>query len=433
MTTSAKNSILAGRNINKDLRYGMDSSSNYLLTLLKHAINGTELENPSKEVDWTAIKKQATGHNIYTIIFPTVRKLPKDYQPAQELMELWERQTMQQGIHQFTSHRKLERIVADSRKQGISLFVVKGVGIAELYPDPLLRVSGDSDLIVEEKDMEPLREVMRQHNFQLDEEACYKYEMTFRSEDGMNIEVHSSLWEEPEGERRSLLESLNLVTKDTVVLKNACGIEVPLLTETEHLAYIIYHMIKHFFISGIGIRHLTDLTLFVSKHMETIDFDRFWDNMKKLGYDKFCYKAFYLSTKYFDMPKELLPPDCREDDSSCEKMLEDIMEAGVFGGSSAVRWKSGRFLRFYYENQNKRAPKSKLSMMVTFLFPKSEELDNQSVDKYKRSRFLPLTWIKRGRYFYQHWKRDKKSCTIRQRVDCASKRMELLRNMDLMR
>jgi hypothetical protein len=142
--------------------------------------------------------------------------------------------------------------------------------------------------------------------------------------------------------------------------------------------------------------------------------------------------VFYLCHEYFDMPKELLPDPCKEDVASCEAMLEDILEAGVFGGSSPVRWKSGRFLRFYYENQNKRAPKSKIYMIITFLFPKQEELDNQTVDKYKKSKFLPLAWIQRGHYFYLHWKRDRKICTIRQRVDCASKRIKLLQDMKLM-
>lgn len=411
----------------------MNENSKYLLKLIQHTITRSMPEPPGQSINWKIVKDLAKDHNILSILYSTVSLLPKEQQPNKEEMNSWKANVLQTGIRNLNINTRLKRLIEECNKNQVNIYIVKGVILADTYPEPLLRVSGDIDIIVDPGQYNEFSKILVRQGFQCQESLSFAYETSFLSQEGIKIEVHCSLWEEPKGSRLSRLESLHLAEKDTIICKEIDGVLMPTLDDTEHIIYIIYHMIKHFSISGIGIRHLMDLDLFVERYKDVIDMDRFWNCMKELGYYEFCCGVFCICHDMFGLSRELLPEYNSQVIDNSKAMLIDVMEAGTFGGGSIVRWKAGRFLRFFYENEDKKMPKTKIALFFTFLFPKNKEMNHQAVDKYKRSDHVFISWLRRCVYLYKHWRKAKRNCSIRKRITCAQKRMKLLRTLNLMK
>lgn len=411
----------------------MDSNSEYLLSLINCAVHGRKAEKPNfPSIDWEKLHNEAAAHNLLAVVYPAVDSLVGECRPPKDFLDLWRAETISLGAAQLNKNLSLSHLLTEAKKRGIKIIVVKGVVLGQLYPDYLLRVSGDADLLIDPKDKEKAEEMMNDLGYELDQEESIDCEQTYHLGEVLTVELHTRLWEETEGKRLELLESIQLVEKESLLFIDACDMQLWTLGYTQHLIYLIYHMVKHFFVCGIGIRHLTDLSLYINTYYNQIDFPTVWKHMDQLGYVSFCENIFGICIRYFDMMQEVLPVTSSEEDTELW-MLKDIIDAGVFGGKTNARWKSGRIMRMYYENEIMVVPKSKLRLLIQFLFPKSEELSNQRIDKVTYSKILPIAWVQRGFFFFKRWKKDSGRCAFHKRIECAAQRILLLRKLNLLK
>jgi hypothetical protein len=431
-----KNTTISNKKKKKNSSLGgcMNYNYEYLLSLVNSAVHGRRAEYPKEiSVDWETIHKEAAAHNLSAVIYPTIESVMGPEKPHKELVNLWEVEAIGLGAIQLNKHLILSHLLAQAKERNIKMVLVKGILLGQLYPDYLLRISGDFDIFIYPKDRKAMGELLEGYGFELDPEQSIDCEETFNYKNILTIELHTRLWEETEGKKLELLESMDLTAEDKLICTSACDMEVWTLGYTQHLIYLIYHIVKHFIVSGIGIRHLTDLTLFINEYYAKIDFDDFWKNMKLLGYDKFSIKLFRLCIQYFEMNYEVLGKEAFEKNNIDEAMLEDIIEAGVFGGRTSERWKSGRIMRTYYENDTKPVPTSRLKIMIGFLLPNAQELSNQRIDKITYSKILPIAWMQRGVFLLNRWKKDKNRCSLWSRIQCSKKRILLLKELNLLK
>ena len=133
----------------------------------------------------------------------------------------------------------------------ITLIPFKGIFLAELYPEPIFRFSSDIDILALEKDIELVRRIIEENGYQLIHDSKQNTVYMFIKQN-LIIEVHTCLWEETYGLRTSILEDF-IVTEINSTLKVTIeGKEIRTLGNLEFLIYMIYHMVKHFSVSGIG-------------------------------------------------------------------------------------------------------------------------------------------------------------------------------------
>lgn len=411
----------------------MELEERVLLQLLNEAIGGKKCILPEDEIDWKNLLIEAKSHNLVGILYPVVASIKSLNRPNKEFMEDWKKNALLYGGSQLSKNMMLSTLLKAGIESNIHLVVVKGIVLADLYPESLLRVSGDADIFVPKDEIEIAREILLKNNFIKNAQKEVDCEETYYHQNGLVIELHSRLWEEKEGRKLQILESLNITKKEQLRKIKIERDEFWTLGITEHLIYLIYHMVKHFFVSGIGLRHLTDVVLYVKKYRDKVDFEYFWNVMEKLEYTEFCVNIFYLCEKYFELDKNIIPDKYKRNKEVEEAMLNDILMAGVFGGKTIERWKSGRILRTYYENEEKKAPKNKFVLLINFLFPKKEEFSHQVVEKQEYSSVIVIAWIQRIVYLLKKWKKDSRKCSMKKRVDCASDRIELLKKINLIK
>lgn len=415
----------------------MNSVYNFLLVLLQCAISKSIVPETDNKADWDTVYNEACAHGIAAIIYSTVERLPEGQKPPPELLSLWKENTLSLAYKQVNMISNLFSVLELAENKGFTPIVIKGPILGELYREPLTRSSGDIDILIDQKDESALLSIFQNYGcLQETVSIDNRHEHTYILNMGIRYEVHRRLWEERiNTPRYKALEDTGITSPDSFIKLQVMGKEIRALGHREHLMYMIYHMVKHFVVNGMGIRLLADITLYYNAYKNEISLDKLWEDIENLGYKSFCESAFSLCIKLFNMDNSIFPDYLNHDESSEKMILKDVWEGGIFGKHTAARELSGRFLRQYYENEEKKLPKNKLMLLLALLLPKSSELD--------RIDFMPLSdnkliaWFQRTIHLFSRWlyrkTRRMNNCSMKERMDCSMQRISMLEKVGLLK
>ena len=105
------------------------------------------------DLDWNDLKEEARQHNCMAIIFPAIKQIQTDYNCIpKDIYEEWEEKVVEMAAAQCIKNYELNYILDCLRQSGIEGIIFKGAVIADTYPEYLLRVSGDADILIKSKD-----------------------------------------------------------------------------------------------------------------------------------------------------------------------------------------------------------------------------------------------------------------------------------------
>ena len=415
----------------------MLADNEYLLKLLSSTINRRPAPLPDFSVNWDLLLNEAIEQNIASIIYSTVAALPPSHGPQSGMLESWKAYTQVIAFKQMAVLTNLTAVLTKSESAGFFPVVVKGPLLSSLYPEPLTRGSTDIDLLIDIKDEPALFDIFRELGcFESGVPADDVHEHTYTMHNNVVYEVHRRLWEERlNSPRHKTLIEMNLTEPEDFIHESLLGINLTALGCYQQFIHLLYHMVRHFVITGMGVRHLTDLTLFYNAHKDDVDTSRLWCDLDKLGYTSFCKIIFAICIKYFDMEPAIYPdyqPVSAEVESG---IMADIWSGGIFGKRTTARELSGRFLRQCYESEDKPLPKSRIGFYFSILFPSASVLDR--IDDKDLSKNKPVAWFQRTAHLISRWRYRKSGklpyCSLKDRMDCAMKRVSLLKQIDLLR
>lgn len=271
-------------------------------------------------------------------------------------------------------------------EKDIKYLVLKGVVIAETYPEPFTRSMGDYDILVHSEDFQLAKETLQALGYNTDIKLNTYKDATFFREKDLNIELHHAILNaELEPYAHAFMNQL---------WDHPIKIETPkgyIMTPQPmvHFTYIVLHMMKHLKEAGFGIRFLLDFKYFAEYH--SIDHDAQLAFFEGIGYGAFYRSVATLCHYYLGM-------DCNgvswlyDPESMVIRILaEYVAEGGSFGhGSERMRIANHHDM---YQDAFKK--KKGLSVYKELLFPPL----NTIIENYKyleRHRFLlPLAWLHR--------------------------------------
>ena len=415
----------------------MNSVYDFLLILLQCAISKSTLPDTDYEADWNKVYNEACAHGIEAIIYSTVEKLPEGQKPPPELLAMWKKNALSSAFKQMNMISNLFSVLEMANNDGFTPIIVKGPILGELYCEPLTRYSGDIDILIDKKDESNLLSIFRNYGcIQETVPSDNKHEHTYSLNTGIQYEVHRRLWEEKiNSPRYKALEDADITSVDSLIRLNVMGRQILTLGHREHFTFMIYHMVKHFVVNGMGIRLLSDMTLYYNAYKNEISLQKLWEDIENLGYKNFCESVFSLCIKLFHMDSSIFPDYLNHNEVSEKMILKDIWEGGLFGKRTAARELSGRFLRQYYENEDKKLPKNRFMLFLAFLVPTSSELER--IDFMPLSANKLIAWFQRTKYLLSRWlyrkTRGLRNCSMKERMDCSMKRISMLEQVDLLK
>jgi len=220
---------------------------------------------------------QGTG----PLVFPGL--LENKYLPADARMQMKGvcLSTMQQQVR--IGHVFVQAWTA-MEKAGIRPVLMKGAGLAALYPEVQMRTWGDIDLFVGKDQYHPACAVMREtfpDALKFDEELDH-YKHYNLIADGISIEIHRVTvgLQHPVDERRYARMEHDGMANSEPLDVNGLTVRVP--EPTFNALFVFMHSWEHMMTKGANIRQLCDLALLLHHYRDRIDRARLGKWLKAL-------------------------------------------------------------------------------------------------------------------------------------------------------
>ena len=202
----------------------------------------------------------------------------------------------------------IEQLIGQLRCKGITVFLVKGQGIAQCYERPLWRSSGDVDLLFEEKGYGQAKIELIPQASSVEKEDKEKLHLGM-SIDSWTVELHGTL-------RNRWLRRLNVVIDELQkeafnssryrVWENG-DTDVFLPSADDDVIFIFAHILQHFFGGGVGLRQICDWCRLLWTYRDSIDKELLESRILKMGVVS-EWKAFAAyAVDYLGMPVDAMP------------------------------------------------------------------------------------------------------------------------------
>lgn len=279
------------------------------------------------ENEWEELFDLAQKQTLIGITFAGIERLPQEQRPPKRILLNWH--TACELIKEKNIDLNKRCIVVSKKfgKLGFRNTILKGQGLAQLYPDPTLRTPGDIDIWLEGGNEKILAYI----------KTCFpKCEPTYHHVDfpiskDVEIEVHftPSWMHSPFANRRLqrfFKESADAQFANVVCTKEGC---FPAPTTAFNRIYILLHIYRHLFQEGIGLRQLLDYYFVLEKGATEEEKEECTCMLKELGLKGFAAAVAYIMQEKLGIEREklIVEPDRRRG----EFLLNEVMTAGNFG------------------------------------------------------------------------------------------------------
>lgn len=278
--------------------------------------------------EWKAVYDLSNKQALIGIIFLGISRLPEDKHPPIELYKEW--YMICESIK--NDNRRLDiaaqNISKKFKKNGFENTILKGQGIAQLYPEPLYRTSGDIDIWLKGEKKEIYRYIkkIRPHC------TPVYHHIDFDISDEVDIEVHfTPSWMNNYFTNRTLQEYFkeqqDAQMQRTVTTAARVTLHAP--DNNFNRIYILVHIYRHLFHEGIGLRQLLDYHAVLTQGFTSEERTATMHTLKKLKMGGFAAACMYVLKTVFATPDEMLLT--APDDKQGKFLLSEIMTAGNFG------------------------------------------------------------------------------------------------------
>ncbi len=296
---TATNAICTFEKYKNDLKSG-----NVLLMILSDYLNGRKSELTLND----DVRRLAKNHEVTSLVY---------YQTKDEKLQ----NSYYNAVRDFSVRKSfLEKIKAEFLNVGIEYYFVKGIKVAELYPTPALRIMGDCDIHLHEKDKQKAAEILKNLGFMeqiregLDEWRYLKNNLVFELHDNLCYEQENA----SEKERNFLLNEWKHCNNGE-------------LENEFHFIYLLSHLKKHLIGRGVGLRQFVDLAVEIK--FGQLDFDIVLDYAEQAQLKGFLLVCLALCEKWFKIDA---PYKAEITEEFFKKATFVILHNGVFGMEKVV-------------------------------------------------------------------------------------------------
>ena len=368
-------------------------------------------------IDWPRLYRLAAVHKLGAIVYEALWRLPGFCGDQAQLAAQWRKETMMQAASQCAKTQRLLRLAGALELAGIRCAVVKGALCRGLYPQPDLRPSGDEDILIAPEDLSQCSVVLVRDGMERMAEDDGPVTHWFDRQTGLYVELHTKLFSSKLPSDQLLNNCFSEQLNHTVFMPAPNGV-LRTLEPTYHLLFLICHAIKHFIAGGFGIRTLCDIVTFAERYQTQIDKKTLYDWLDRVKGRVFFDQVLAIGQAYLAMD---LSGWTLSKPANPDEMLEDILDAGIYGQSSMSRRHSGALVLRAAE-EGKTHPS-----VIRAAFPPKEQLLGRYPILEKQPALLPVMWIRRlGSYGLELMKSSKNDNSLRESVALGKRRTEMM-------
>lgn len=347
--------------------------------------------------DWKQIFNLAMGSKLLPMMGKKLKSIPGAVETFGSTLDAVSNQSVRMAIGEISKKRMLLKLIKDARDKDVPVLLFKGVVLSELYPEPSLRISSDTDMYIDEDERDRMVEVLTQNGYQFHEEDSNENVVKYLHPSGHYIELHSKLWSFIQGTRIDELQKMGLT--DCRVHGTYDGVECDTIAYGEQLVFLVFHMYKHIMFEHANLRFITDILLYLYKYIDEIDLKTLKERFVFLGYWKCFCNMYYIGLKYLGFkPLEKLEAIGleKECDEAEEALIEELLLFYLEEEDEEFQFELTYSMTPYLTGDDKNcAGKGANGSVFSYLFPSYRNFPEEYTYVKKCPVLLPIGWIHR--------------------------------------
>lgn len=374
----------------------------YLMHLLGAAAQGKKALAPAQEVNWKKLFALAEEQQLTPMICEVLLQDESLGYPVHGVRLKAEEATVK-AMKECAKRLMVMNLLADLDRAGIHAIVVKGSVAAMNYANPERRFSTDTDIVVAPEDEERTCEFLRQRGFHVQDRWQNGHHASTQHDAMGVLEVHIRLYDEiVEDVWFGQVDPDSFVQEPHQSVHTAEG-DCYTLGDTDHLIFIILHMIKHFITAGMCLRMMTDVAMFIKKRSATLDMDRVWNVVRELHYEELLHAVLWILVRFCGFDAVDFPGIGAESSEQIKLVLQDLEEGGFMGKRDYdARTESSHEYNRQLLMKDKSKWQYRLYMLrwkhgfkISTVFPGRKRLANRYPYLNKLPWLLPVAWVHR--------------------------------------
>lgn len=181
-------------------------------------------------------------------------------------------------------------VTRELEKAGIWYMPLKGILLKDYYPKRAMREMSDNDILADSSRMKDIKDIMERLGFTCDSYGKSNHDV-YSKPPTLEFEIHSSLFSD-DVVPQFIEYYKNFEKKAT---RSGCALKP---SDEDFYIYFLCHAYKHYVYSGLGLRSLLDVYVFLRKHTD-LKRSYLTEELEKLKIDGFEKKIRRLSNKIF--------------------------------------------------------------------------------------------------------------------------------------
>lgn len=275
--------------------------------------------------EWGGLLDMAEKQSLAGVLLNGLEKLPNAQRPLQELLFEWI------GVQQMVistnkvQDRKSRELYEWFKANGYESCVIKGQGVARLYPQPELRQAGDIDIWVS-GDRDDVVDKMSSTGVDVTLIDYVNCHAAFFNDVEVEVHFRPTYFFNPFANKR--LQKWIQVNKPVQMANYDASAGFSHPTISFNLVFSLIHIYRHVFSEGIGLRQLMDY-YYILSHSTEEERNIAIATLNSFGLAKFVGTVMYVLQKVFAMDSSMLLSQPNEKEGKF--LLEEILRGGNFG------------------------------------------------------------------------------------------------------
>ena len=385
----------------------MNQTEQILLQAINKSLWDADISFPA-DTEWNAVLKAAENQAVFLMVYRAVRNLL-----SVGIKNSWDSVLYKytaKNIRVVHAHTYIHELLSQNE---IPYVILKGCASARYYSQPVDRIMGDVDFLVEEKKLEQCSMVLKKEGMKRCDDGLHGFHRSF-SLNGIGYELH---WSPPgiptEGKGKIQNYLGNVIEDNVLYCNNYVNCYVP--NDYHHAMIVLLHNAAHMTTTGIGLRHLCDWTVLVSG-LTKENTEKLLIDLNDVGLLTYAKVLTALGTIYLGAPQQSWADI--DNRILLEELMEDILTSGNFGTNNASRQNQGAFIR-----DIKTRKISKQSIIGSFFSTVNRKAKKKHPCLSKHYLSMPIAWcLVCCYYLFQVLSKKRPGFSIKDTIDINSRK-----------
>ena len=294
-------------------------------------------------IDWKKMMAWANDQAVVGVIYHGIQRAGNNISMPFDVLMAWVGYANRIEVQNKIMNQRCVEVVDVFKNAGYEYMVLKGQGNALIYPNPLLRSSGDIDVWVNGKTIKEIIRFAREKN--PGAKACYHH-VEYGAYNGVEVEVHyrPSFMYNP-------IHNYRLQKWFSKMAEGGClmaelpegtgGIRVPNMVF--NVVFQISHVYNHLLHEGIGLRQIIDYYYLLKSNTNRTNVTNYYDTLRYLGLETIAGAMMWVLNEVLGLPESyLIAP---KDEKRGKVLLAEIMKGGNFGHYDAENKKANNAIK----------------------------------------------------------------------------------------